>query len=54
MIEYKVVNTNVKQAEGVMNELAREGWQVIATSTIAGASFTTNSTPFIITFGRKL
>ena len=54
MIEYKVVTTNVKQAEEIMNDLARDGWQVIATSTVSGASFTMNTTPMIVTFGRKV
>ncbi|MBR1821477.1 MAG: DUF4177 domain-containing protein [Clostridia bacterium] len=54
MIEYKVVNTTVKQAEETMNQLAQEGWQVIATNAIAGQSFTIGSTPLIVTFGRKI
>ena len=54
MIEYKVVATNVNHAEEKMNELAQEGWQVIDTEILAGAGFTTGSTPFIITFGRKV
>lgn len=54
MIEYKVVQTTVKKAEEDMNALAREGWQVIATNTLAGQSFTTGSTPMIITLGRKV
>ena len=54
MIEYKVVTTNVKSAEDVINELAREGWQVISTNTVSGMSITVNSTPMIVTFGRKV
>jgi len=30
--EYKVVITKVKQAEAIMNKLAKEGWRVVATS----------------------
>ncbi len=52
MIEYKVVTTNVKNAEEEMNRLAQEGWQVVDTTTISGASFTMNAAPMIITFGR--
>ena len=53
MIEYKVVSTSVKNAEEEINALAREGWQVIATSVISGASFTTGTTPMIVTLGRQ-
>lgn len=54
MIEYKVITTTVKKAEEELNLLARDGWQVIATNLISGASFTTGSTPMIITLGRKV
>ena len=54
MIEYKVVNTTAKQAEELMNELAQEGWQVISTAAVSGMSFTANTTPLIVTFGRKV
>ena len=53
MIEYKVVTTNVKSAEEEMNRLAQEGWQVVDTVVVSGASITVNSTPMIITFGRQ-
>ena len=53
MIEYKVIVTTVKKAEEDMNALASEGWQVVDTTTISGASFTWNSAPLIITFGRQ-
>lgn len=54
MIEYKVVATNVKSAEEEMNRLAQEGWQVVDTTTLSGASFTASSSPMIITFGREV
>ena len=54
MIEYKVVTTNVKKAEEEMNKLAQEGWQVVDTNMISGASFTVSSSPMIITFGREV
>ena len=54
MIEYKVVATNVNHAEEKMNELAQEGWQVIDTAILSGGGITTGSTPFVITFGRKI
>ena len=54
MIEYKVVTTNLKNAEETMNQLAQEGWQVIATSAVSGMSITANSTPLVVTFGRKV
>ncbi len=53
MIEYKVVTTNVKTAEEIMNHHAAEGWQVVSTDVISGAGFTTGSTPMIVTFARK-
>ncbi len=54
VIEYKVVTTSVKDAEQEINALAAEGWQVIATNVISGAAFTVNSTPMIVTLGRKI
>ena len=53
-IEYKVITTTVKKAEEELNLLARDGWQVIATNLISDVSFTTGSTPMIITLGRKV
>ena len=54
MIEYKVITTCVKDAEQDINALASEGWQVVATSVVSGASFTANSAPMIVTLGRKI
>ena len=54
MIEYKVVTTNVNNAEEEMNRLAQEGWQVIDTEILSGAAFTVNSAPMIVTLGRKV
>ena len=54
MIEYKVITTCVKDAEHDINALAGEGWQVIDTAIVSGASFTVNSTPLIVTLGRKV
>ena len=54
MIEYKVLTTSVKEAEREINALAQEGWQVIDTAIVSGASFTANSAPMIVTLGRKV
>lgn len=54
MIEYKVVTTNVKSVEEVMNQWAGEGWQVIDTAVVSGMAISVNSTPMIVTFGRKV
>ena len=54
MIEYKVITTSVRDAEKDINALAGEGWQVIATDVISGAAFSVNSTPMIVTLGRKI
>ena len=32
MKEYKMVETRKKQAEKLMNDMAKEGWEVVSTS----------------------
>ncbi|MBQ8111108.1 MAG: DUF4177 domain-containing protein [Clostridia bacterium] len=53
MIEYKVVTTNVREAEEVMNRYAADGWQVVSTDTVSGVSMTLKTTPLIVTFARR-
>ena len=53
MLEYKVISTNVKNAEEEMNRWAQEGWRVISSNTISGCSLTLTRTPVIITLERE-
>jgi len=47
--EYKVVITKVKKAEGIMNQYAKEGWRVVATSPNQAFGF-----GLVITFEREV
>lgn len=49
MYQYKVETCKVKYAEQKMNEMAKEGWQVVAVSPDIAAGY-----GVIITFERKL
>jgi len=52
MFEYKVIIVKVREAEEVMNRMAREGWQVVSTSMMSGESFTVNGAHLIVTMQR--
>ena len=54
MFEYKILKTKVREAEEEINRLADQGWRVISSDTINGASFTIDSTPFIVTLEREV
>ncbi len=48
MKEYKVVPTTLKKMEGMMNEMAKEGWAVVTVTYYAAFS-----TDLIVTFVRE-
>ncbi len=49
MYEYKVQTYTVKSAETKMNELAREGWRVIAVSPNIGSGY-----GVVVTYERQI
>ena len=53
MLEYKVLKTKVSDAEAELNHLAGQGWRVVSTNLIQGASLTQNATPMIVTLERE-
>ncbi len=55
MKEYKVLEVKIKDAEEKMNDMTKEGWEVISTDIhIGGMAFTTGGTPMIITFCKEI
>ncbi len=48
MKEYKVVPTTLKKMEAMMNEMAREGWEVVTVTYYS--SFTTD---LVVTFEKE-
>ena len=53
MIEYKVLKSTVKEVEYELNRLAADGWRVVSSNTLSGASLTVNSSPIIVILERK-
>ena len=48
MLEYKVMKSSLDEAEGVMNDMARQGWRVI------DVTYWTNwTTGVVVTFERE-
>ena len=54
MLEYKILQTKVSEAEVEINYLALQGWRVVSTATIAGYALSVNSTPLIVTLEREV
>ena len=53
MFEYKVIKTDVNQAEEVLNRFAAQGWRVVSTACVSGCAFTVGGTPLIVTLERE-
>ncbi len=54
MKEYKIVEVKLPEAEAEMNELAREGWEVVSTSIYnGGAALTKAGVSMFITLARE-
>lgn len=55
MKQYKVVEAKVSVAEEKMNDMAKQGWEVVSTSIFLGAtSFTKAGTTMFITFSKEV
>ena len=55
MKQYIVVEAKVRDAEVKMNNMAKEGWEVVTTSIFPGATaFTSASTTMFITFSKDV
>lgn len=54
MKEYKVLEIKANEAEGKMNEMAKQGWEVVCTNIYPGATIFTSSSPMFITFVREV
>lgn len=54
MKQYKVVEVKVSEAEAKMNDMSKEGWEVVSTSIFHGATaFTKAGTTMFITFSKE-
>ena len=55
MKEYQVVEEKIAKAEARMNQMAKDGWEVISTSIyLGGTALTRDSSVMYSTFGREV